>query len=117
MTATRCAVSLTLTIGVCLAQKQPISSPQYVLAPKDHIMIRASESEKLNGKIFEVERTGFVTFPGVGRLRAGGQTVESLEKQLAARLKPDATGARVVLISVVKCAPNRANCLGSIGHN
>jgi protein involved in polysaccharide export with SLBB domain len=117
MISTRWAVSIAIAIGVCLAQKQPISSPKYVLAPKDHILIRASQSDKLNGRIFEVERTGFITLPGVGRLRAGGRTVESLEQQLAARLKPDSTGARVVLISVVKCGPSRPNCLGAINRN
>jgi protein involved in polysaccharide export with SLBB domain len=97
-----------------LAQKRPIGSPVHLLAPKDHILIRASQSDKLNGRIFEVERNGFITLPGVGRLRAAGLTVASLETQLAGRLRPDTSGQRIALISLVSCSPSHPNCLSAI---
>src|SRR5271163_2005798 len=103
-----------LWAAVGLAQKQPIGSPVHVLAPKDHILIRASQSDKLNGRIFEVERNGFITLPGVGRLRAAGLTVASLETQLAGRLRPDTSGQRIALISVVSCSPSHPNCLSAL---
>ena len=110
----RCVAYFMLWTAICLAQNQPIGSPAYILAPKDHLLIRASQSVKLNGRIFEVERNGFVTLPGVGRLRAAGLTIASLETQLAGRLGPDTSGQRVALISVVSCSPSHPNCLSAL---
>jgi protein involved in polysaccharide export with SLBB domain len=112
----RWVVSLLLSAALCHAQNRPVANPAYILAPKDHILIRASQMDKLNGRIFVVERTGLITIPGIGRLRAAGQTVESLEKQLAGRLRPDASGQRMALISVVNCSPSRPNCLSPLSR-
>ncbi|MBV9768564.1 MAG: polysaccharide biosynthesis/export family protein [Bryobacterales bacterium] len=62
------------------AQVQPVGRPTYTLAPKDHILIRAPQSEKLNGQIFQVDPRGFVTLPSVGRIRAAGMTLGGRRK-------------------------------------
>jgi protein involved in polysaccharide export with SLBB domain len=77
-------------------------------------MIRTSQSEKLNGRIFQIQLNGFVDLPTVGKLRAAGLTVESLEKELAGRLRPNSSGEHVALISVVNCSPSRPNCFNSL---
>jgi protein involved in polysaccharide export with SLBB domain len=98
----------------CLAQHPPRGRPAYVLAPKDHILIRASQSEKLNGKIFQIQLNGLLNLPTVGHVRAAGLTVETLEKELAGRLRPNSSGEHVVLISVVNCSPSRPTCFDSL---
>ena len=84
-----------LSIIPCFAQVD------YTLAPKDNILIRVPQAKKIDGRLFQVQADGFVTLPAVGRIRAGGVTVRSLEKQLAGRLKQSASGEPKVAISVV----------------
>ena len=110
----RCVVALIFAITLGLAQNRAAKRPPYVLGPKDHILIRASQSDKLNGKIFQVEPNGFLDLPSVGRVRAAGLMVESFEKLLAGRLRPDSTGQHKVLISVVNCSPSRPTCFDSL---
>jgi len=105
---------LTLSIGVCFAQHPSREHLPYVLAPKDHILIRASQSAKLNGKIFQIQLNGFLDLPTVGRVRAAGLTVDSLEKELAGRMRPAPSGERAILISVINCAPSRPTCFDSL---
>ncbi len=110
--------ALLLGIALCLAQGfaqlRTVAKPAYILAPKDHILIRASQSDKLNGRIFQIQLNGFLNLPMVGRVRAAGLTVDALEKQIAARLRPDSSGQRVVLLSVMNCSPSRPNCFDSL---
>ena len=52
-----------------LAQNQPspgrsIARPLYVIAPGDNILIHAPLAEKVDGRIFQVDSTGFVSLPG-----------------------------------------------------
>jgi protein involved in polysaccharide export with SLBB domain len=103
-----------LFLGQGFAQFRTVAHLAYILAPKDHILIRASQSDKLNGRIFQIQLNGFLNIPMVGRVRAAGLTVDALEKQIAARLRPDSSGQRVVLLSVMNCSPSRPNCLDSL---
>lgn len=95
-----------LLAAYAFAQSQPASSDPkpdrlpYYLAPNDKITIRAPKAEKLDGKTFQIQSDGFVTLPSVGRLQAGGLTIESLEKQVAKRLKQSSSGAPKVRITV-----------------
>src|SRR5580704_8793105 len=68
--------------------------PDYLLAPNDHILIRAPGVGAINGRIFQIQRDGFVTLPSLGRARAAGLTIPSLEKQLAGQLTQSTTGER-----------------------
>ncbi len=70
--------------------------PQYMLAPKDHILIRTSQAKKLDGRIFEIQADGFVS-----RVRAAGITNKSLEQYLAGRLKKTLSGNASVIVNVV----------------
>lgn len=61
--------------------------PNYVLGPNDQIMIRAFEAEEISDRPFRIDGDGFVNLPLVGRIRAGGLTVEKFEAELIERLK------------------------------
>jgi polysaccharide export outer membrane protein len=61
--------------------------PNYVLRPGDQILIRAFEVEEISERPFRVDGDGFVNLPVLGRLKAGGLTVENLEASLIQLLK------------------------------
>lgn len=61
--------------------------PTYVLGPGDQITIRAIEFDDLGDKPYRVEGDGSINLPTLGRLQAGGQSVEQVEAELVKRLK------------------------------
>jgi polysaccharide export outer membrane protein len=61
--------------------------PNYVLGPNDQILIRAPQAEEINDKPFRIDSEGFINAPLVGRVRAGGSTVQELEAELVKRLR------------------------------
>ncbi|MGP0076717.1 MAG: polysaccharide biosynthesis/export family protein [Bryobacteraceae bacterium] len=88
-------------VALALAQDQSIGRPTYTLAPHDHILIRVPHFEKLDGRIFQVDSAGFLSLPSIGRIRAGGLTLEDLEKQLSDSLKKTSpNGPRVSITEV-----------------
>lgn len=99
-------LSLLLVVTPLIAQQQanqptlsPTPSPQrgesqqerlrpsYVLGPGDQILIRALEFEDIGDKPYRVDGDGFVNLPTLGKVRAGGQSIEQLEADLVNRLK------------------------------
>ncbi|MBI3209317.1 MAG: polysaccharide biosynthesis/export family protein [Candidatus Solibacter usitatus] len=66
------------------------SAPQlratYVLGPNDQITIRTSDIEDIERTV-RIPQSGFISFPQVGRVPAGGLTIEQLENELTERLK------------------------------
>jgi polysaccharide export outer membrane protein len=68
-------------------QTQPIIRPDYVLGPNDQVLIRAPLAEEINERPFRVDSEGSITLPMVGRVRAGGLTVQAFEVDLVNRLR------------------------------
>ncbi len=60
--------------------------PNYVLRPNDQILLRTN-AEELNEKPFRIDADGNVNMPLLGRLHAGGMTVQDLENDLTQRLR------------------------------
>ena len=76
----------------CAAAQQPAGTAKnvdsgYVLGPDDQIVIHAIDSPEISDKPFLVGMNGNITLPLVGRVAAGGLTVEQLETELNIRLK------------------------------
>ncbi|MBZ5634647.1 MAG: polysaccharide export protein [Acidobacteriia bacterium] len=71
------------------AQALPINSvrPDYILGPNDQILIRVPQSDEINERPFRIDTDGFINLPLVGRVRAGGVTVQALEADLTTRLR------------------------------
>jgi polysaccharide biosynthesis/export protein len=61
--------------------------PNYVLGANDQILIRAPEAEEINQKPFRIDGDGNINLPLVGRIHAGGMTLQELEVNLVQRLK------------------------------
>jgi polysaccharide export outer membrane protein len=62
------------------------AAANYVLGPDDEINIHALHASEIADKPFRVDSTGYITVPMIGRVRAGGRTVEQLERELTSSL-------------------------------
>src|SRR4051794_22302421 len=51
--------------------------PNYILQPGDQILIRAFEMEEISDRPFRLDGEGFLNLPVVGRIKAGGVSVEA----------------------------------------
>jgi polysaccharide export outer membrane protein len=74
------------TVAVTSAQS-PTQAPtrSYVVGPQDRLRITVWNQDDVSGE-YTVEGDGTFTFPLIGRLRAGGLTLEQLEAELTRRL-------------------------------
>jgi polysaccharide export outer membrane protein len=61
--------------------------PNYVLRAGDQVLIRAFEVEEISERPFRIDGDGFINLPILGRVKAGGLTVENLEASLIEQLK------------------------------
>jgi protein involved in polysaccharide export with SLBB domain len=85
-----------LTIA-CLAGFTPcFAQLDYMLKPVENILIRAPQNPKIDGHIFQIQADGFVTLPSVGRLHAGGVTLQAFQKSVASRLSQGSVEVTVV---------------------
>lgn len=61
--------------------------PDYTMGPEDQILIRSSQVPEINERPFRIDAEGFVELPIVGKIRAGGMTLQAFEKELIGRLR------------------------------
>ena len=83
-------IALLLAIVSAIAQQPGNTAVKldsgYVLGPDDQIVIHAIDVPEISDKPFLIGTNGNVTLPLIGRVQAGGLTVEQLELELNARL-------------------------------
>src|ERR1700686_4222826 len=87
-------IMLTFAVVYAGAQQPAVTTTQtvsgYVLGPEDEIMIRGIEVPEISDKPDKpvlIGTNGNITLPLIGRVRAGGLTVEQLEAELTTRFK------------------------------
>jgi polysaccharide export outer membrane protein len=84
-------VLLTVTAIFAAAQQTAGTPAQavsgYVLGPDDEIVIRLVDAPELSDKPVLIGTNGNITLPMIGRVKAGGLTVEQLESELTTRFK------------------------------
>jgi len=73
------------------------------LQPGDTIAISVYQDSKLDRQIV-VGPTGFISFPLVGQLKAGGLTLQALEKALRGKLRDKYTGNLDITVSLISTA-------------
>src|SRR5947209_2519225 len=61
--------------------------PNYVLRPADQILIRAFEMEEIGERPYRIDGDGFISLPVLGKLQAGGISVQKLESTLVEMMK------------------------------
>ena len=86
------AFAIAFLFALCAAAQQSAGTAKkldsgYVLGPDDQIVIHAIDSPEISDKPFLVGMNGNITLPLVGRVEAGGLTVEQLETELNTGLK------------------------------
>jgi polysaccharide export outer membrane protein len=70
------------TVQKEVSAANPERVPGYTLGPEDQIVIRAFQAEEISDKPVQIQGDGFVSLPLVGRVKAGGLTVEQFEAAL-----------------------------------
>jgi polysaccharide biosynthesis/export protein len=86
----------------------------YILGPDDQIVLHAMESPEISDKPLLIGMNGNITLPLVGRVKAGGLTVEQLEAELDARLKKYVKDPQVA-IRVVEFRSQPVSVFGAVG--
>lgn len=79
----RACVVLCLLVALCLSVGAPLAgqTTNYVIGAQDVLTITVWDQEDLSGK-FAVDADGSFTFPLIGRLKAGGRTLQEFEAEL-----------------------------------
>lgn len=88
----------------------------YVLGPDDQILIRALDAEEISEKPVLIGTDGYIRLPMVGRLHAAGLTVEQLETEIAAGLKPFFQEPQVSVM-VVEFRSQPVSVLGAVANS
>jgi polysaccharide export outer membrane protein len=102
------------------ASQQPLSEPTrvnvagYMLGPGDQITVVGSEPEEIINKAVRIDQAGFLTLPLVGKLRAGGLTVEQFQTQLETALRQWVLEPQVSA-SVTDYRSQTISVIGSVG--
>jgi polysaccharide export outer membrane protein len=92
LTKTGAFFSMVVLTAFCAAAEQPAETATlpdsgYVLGPDDQIVMHAVEYPEISDKPILIGTNGNITLPLIGRVKAGGLTVEQLETELNTRLK------------------------------
>jgi polysaccharide export outer membrane protein len=85
----------------------------YVLGTDDQLVIQAVEAEELSNKPVRIGIDGYVRLPMVGRLRAGGLTIDQFESELIAALKQFIRDPEVS-VSVTEFRSQPVSVIGSV---
>jgi len=91
LTKTGAFFSMVVLTAFCAAAEQPAETATlpdsgYVLGPDDQIVMHAIESPEISDKPILIGTNGNITLPLIGRVKAGGLSVEQLETELNTRL-------------------------------
>jgi polysaccharide export outer membrane protein len=69
------------------ATKAAHAGETYVLGPQDTLTIRVVNMDEMGDEPYPIDLSGVVTLPRIGRVHAGGLTVEQLQDQLTEKFK------------------------------
>jgi polysaccharide export outer membrane protein len=101
---------------VCAAQTlDPVAQIRYsyVLGPEDQVNIRVLNADEIDGKPVPVDSEGFIRLPLVGKIRAGGLSIDQLEAELVKQLKTYLQDPQVA-ISVTEFRSQPVSVIGSV---
>lgn len=103
----------------CAAAQQPAQTAAlpdsgYVLGPDDQIVIHAIDSPEISDKPILIGTNGNITLPLVGRVKAGGLSVEQLENELNTQLKEYVKDPQIA-ITVTEFRSQPVSVFGAVG--
>lgn len=116
-------IALLIAIPVSLAaqgQKELIprqapASTDYTLGPGDQVTIRVIDLEEFTDRSVRLDPNGFVDLPMIGRIQAGGQTIDQLKETLATRLSRYINAPQITL-NLADNQNQTVSILGSVNN-
>ena len=104
-----------LTIGVFVLAKCPLfaATAKYKLQPSDVLNITVHGQPDLTTKT-RVTTDGYISFPLLGKVTAGGLTVQELEESLKASLEKGYLVNAQVLIFIEQYHPRQVSVVGEV---
>lgn len=85
----------------------------YIVGPQDVLTVTVFGEAELSGK-YTVEQDGTFTFPQIGRVKAGGMTLRSLEQDLKAKLADGYLKNPQVAVAIENYRSQRILVLGEV---
>jgi polysaccharide export outer membrane protein len=89
------------------------SASDYVIGPQDVLTIQIYDQADLGGK-YSVEADGTFSFPLIGRVRAGGQTLRALERELKSKLADGYFRNPQVTVAIEQYRSQRVFVMGEV---
>jgi polysaccharide biosynthesis/export protein len=108
----RLALALTAVIA-CGGLVSAQSTSDYVIGPQDVLTIQVYDQADLGGK-YSVEADGTFSFPLIGRVKAGGQTLRGLEQDVKSKLADGYFRNPQVTVAVEQYRSQRVFVMGEV---
>ena len=102
-----------MIVGAFAAVPAAQPAADYVIGPPDVLTIQVFEQQDLAGK-YTVESDGSVTFPLIGRIKAGGLTLRAFEDELKRQLSDGYFKNPSVSVSVEQYRSQRLFVMGEV---
>ena len=106
-----------LLLSTALAAQTPApnaAAPTYRLGPEDELTIRVLDlKDEIGDQTFRLDQQGAISLPMVGRIQAGGLTLQQLEAYIATRFKRFLRDPQVN-VSVAKFRSQPVSVLGYV---
>lgn len=97
------------------AKAGSVDPSQYVLGPDDVIKIWALGMEEISDKPVRIDPGGYVDLPLLGRIRAGGLTIEEFKADLIKRVASEVRRPEVS-IEIVEFGSQPVSVMGAVNH-
>ena len=105
--------ALALLVLLTLAVPRASAQNEYVIGPQDVIVITVFGEADMSGK-YTVEQDGTFTYPQIGRVKAGGQTLRALEADLKKQLSDGFLKNPQVAVSIETYRSQRILIMGEV---
>jgi polysaccharide biosynthesis/export protein len=106
-------IAVGLMLGLSVAAQEPVTRATYVLGPADVVSIHAANAPDMSDKPFRLDADGELKLPMIGRIQAGGLTLEQLEAEISKRLKVYLEEPEVT-VSVMEFKSQPVSVLGAV---
>ncbi len=98
-----------------LIVRQPPAVSEYILGSGDQLTIHVVDMEEIPDHPLRIDPNGFIDLPMVGRIEAGGQTIEQLREQLRAKLSRYISSPQIS-INLVENQSRSVSVVGSVNN-